>query len=36
MMTSRERRRFWFQVAVAVLLFNAVVMRWLAIRHGAG
>lgn len=30
-MTPRERTRFWFQVAVALVLFNAVIIRWLAI-----
>lgn len=29
MMTSRERMRFRFQVAIALLLANAVILRWL-------
>lgn len=32
MMTSRQRTRFWFMVAIAVLLFNALVFKWLDLR----
>ncbi len=31
-MTPREQVRFRFQVAVIVLLANAVILRWLAIQ----
>jgi hypothetical protein len=29
MMTARERTRFRFQIAVIVILANAVIIRWL-------